>query len=418
MRAGSLIRWSLALTAVTAFGEADKRFEDPPFGCFVQQTHVIDARQRDEIGTRLGVPLKKLTNIDMKVQGAFVKVNLLETRTKADAADLHGKLLTLRGHPAFCLREGRTVVEFAKTSRSVALKAAWELGFTKKPEEVRYRVVANVATIEKADYKAFNALFNALSLADPKAPGRKEAARIEELSEGFSFGRSLTLRSAGNGARYSFGPAPAGEEKLEADTMAYVFDQPLKHLGIPYVTLTAEVACDGSGLTPTTRRADKALLAATPFWPVDDPEIKKRAAKLTKGCRTDEPKVQALLEWLAPGRNIKVAGPSGSRWGVKRVLEQEFGHCWDASDVFVTLARAAGIPCRQVGGWLFGASGHIWAEVLIEGKGWQQVDPSGAGKLACGIYHIPYFTSETGKMPILYTAMPRIEVMDAGGSGE
>jgi len=54
-------------------------------------------------------------------------------------------------------------------------------------------------------------------------------------------------------------------------------------------------------------------------------------------------------------------------------------HSW-LSRFAVTLARAAGVPTRQVGGWLYGASGHIWAEVLIEGTGWQQVDPTG-GKL-------------------------------------
>ena len=92
-----------------------------------------------------------------------------------------------------------------------------------------------------------------------------------------------------------------------------------------------------------------------------------------------------------------------------KVLEQKFGHCWDFSDCFVTLARAAGLPSRQVAGWLYGASGHVWAEFHIEGKGWQQVDPTGGGELRCGIYHIAYFTSEDGGMPIMYVSMPKIE---------
>ena len=81
------------------------------------------------------------------------------------------------------------------------------------------------------------------------------------------------------------------------------------------------------------------------------------------------------------------------------------------SDCFVTLARAAGVPSRQVAGWLYGSSGHVWAEFYREGKGWQQVDPTGGGKLRCGIYHIAYFTSEDGEMPILYLSMPRIETV-------
>jgi hypothetical protein len=92
-------------------------------------------------------------------------------------------------------------------------------------------------------------------------------------------------------------------------------------------------------------------------------------------------------------------------------LDQKFGHCWDFSDCFVTLARAAGVPSRQVAGWLYAASGHVWAEFYREGQGWQQVDPTGGGKLPCGIYHIPYFTTEDGEMPVLYVAMPLIEAL-------
>lgn len=71
--------------------------------------------------------------------------------------------------------------------------------------------------------------------------------------------------------------------------------------------------------------------------------------------------------------------------------------------------RAAGVPSRQVAGWLYGSSGHVWAEYHEKGKGWRQVDATGGGLLPCGIYHIPYFTTEDGEMPILYVSMPKIE---------
>ena len=86
-------------------------------------------------------------------------------------------------------------------------------------------------------------------------------------------------------------------------------------------------------------------------------------------------------------------------------------HSW-LSRFAVTLARAAGVPTRQVGGWLYGASGHIWAEVLVEGTGWQQVDPTGGGELTCGTSYIPYFVTEDGHMPILYAQMPTIELVE------
>lgn len=182
---------------------------------------------------------------------------------------------------------------------------------------------------------------------------------------------------------------------------------------MPHVKVIAQIVAREGGLTPTARRENRTLTAATPFWPADDPDIRALAKRIVAGKAGREAQVDALLRWLAPGRNIQSGGPvRGSRWGVKRVLEQKFGHCWDSSDCFVTFCRALGIPSRQVGGWLYGADGHIWAEVLLEGKGWLQVDPTGGGQLACGIYHIPYFVTEDGEMPILYVAMPQVEIVD------
>ena len=62
-------------------------------------------------------------------------------------------------------------------------------------------------------------------------------------------------------------------------------------------------------------------------------------------------------------------------------------------------------------GWLYGADGHIWAEVLFEDKGWQQVDPTGGSVLEYGIYHIGYLTSEDGGISIVYLSKPKIELL-------
>jgi len=94
---------------------------------------------------------------------------------------------------------------------------------------------------------------------------------------------------------------------------------------------------------------------------------------------------------------------------VNQVLKQKTGQCWDFSDVFVTFCRAAGVPARQVGGWLYGQCGHVWAEVLFEGKGWQQVDPT-AGMETTSDY-VAYFTTEDGHMPILYLGWPKVEMV-------
>jgi transglutaminase-like putative cysteine protease len=119
--------------------------------------------------------------------------------------------------------------------------------------------------------------------------------------------------------------------------------------------------------------------------------------------------VAAILDWLVPGKNLKYGGQAlGSRYGVKNVLKQRFGRCWDFSDCFVTLCRAVGVPCRQVMGWLHGESGHVWAEVLIEGKGWRQVDPT-AG-MGCDCRYIPYLASEAGPVSLVYVSAVNIKI--------
>jgi transglutaminase/protease-like cytokinesis protein 3 len=286
-----------------------------------------------------------------------------------------------------------------------------------KPKAIRYRIVAKVATVDKADYMASTRLMNLLAGVNPEHPDADAVSQINVLSKGFQFGNSLALRAPQQETprvAYSFAPAPDKKEVLpNHESSIYSFGTPMRMLNVPYVTMTAEIAVDDTGLTPTSRKTDKALLAGTKFWPVEDADIVTLAGKIASGKNTAQAKVQAILEWLTPGKNIEFGGPVvGSRWGVKKVLNQKQGQCWDFSDCFVTLARASGVPCRQVAGWLYGTSGHVWAEILVDGKHWQQVDPTGSGKLKCGIYHIPYFATEDGNMPIQYVSIPKIEIVE------
>ena len=395
---------------------ADKCFEQLPFGSAITASRIIPADQTAAVGKRLGIPLKSLSNTYLTVHGKPIQVNILGTRTVAEANKLHGIISKMKGDPAFCLVNGRKVIEFVGSDPAIAIKTSYELGFIRKPRQVRYRITAKVATIDRSDYMSFNELYNLCLSINARNPNKESLNRVAELSKGFVFGKSLRLRLVQKGhgnAAYALAPTPARHE-AKGDIVVYSFSQTPKLYGIPYVTLKADVSCDETGLTRAVGGVDKSLLSKTPFWPVDDPEVLALARRITAGKQTPKEKVQAILEWLTPGKTIKFGGPvTGSRWGVTKVLEQKFGQCWDFSDCFVTLARAAGVPCRQVGGWLYGSDGHIWAEVRVNEKEWQQVDPTGGGKLPCGIYHIPYFTSETGEMPILYLSRPQIDVTNS-----
>jgi hypothetical protein len=398
---------------VTGAEVADKCLENLPAGCFVTKSIAVPQDQRAMLGKKLGARLKKLSNNWLIVQGKAIRVNILDAETQEDASRAYKAILATKKYPALCLQIGARVVEYVGDDPNQATKTSWELGFLKKPAKVRYRIVAQVSTIDKADYMRLNELFNVFLSMEARNPDAEAVTRVKTLTEPIQFGASLTMRDPGLGAAkssYVFSPEPIRQqENAHGEAVTYSFGKLPETMGVPYVTATMEIATSHTGLTPSTRRADRGLLSATPFWPVDDSEIVALAKRITGTKKTSQEKVEAILTWLAPGRNIEFGGEvTGSRWGAKKVLEQKKGHCWDFSDCFVTLGRASGVSCRQVGGWLYGTSGHIWAEYLVEGEGWKQVDPTG---LRCGIYHIPYFVTEDGQMPILYTAMPKIEIV-------
>ena len=74
------------------------------------------------------------------------------------------------------------------------------------------------------------------------------------------------------------------------------------------------------------------------------------------------------------------------------VLRTRRGDCSEHARLFVALARAAGIPAREVTGlaWIgddvraFGR--HSWAEVELDGR-WREVDPTG-GVLPAHAAHV------------------------------
>lgn len=153
-------------------------------------------------------------------------------------------------------------------------------------------------------------------------------------------------------------------------------------------------------------------LAESSFFPLDD-EIIKLSEEIHKEAAEDSvrSKVIRIHSWVR--ENIRYGGEIiGSRYGVKQVLKQGFGRCWDLSDAFITLARASGIPCRQIGGWIYGKEGHIWSQVWLEDeKIWLDVDAA-SEQLGVSSYYIPIWGTRNGDMPFIYASFPRIERME------
>ncbi len=405
----------LVMGSVTCTLGQDKLFRDLPPGIAVTSAIDAPADQTQAIGQKLGGAIRRLSNNQLVVHGAAIKVNVITAKDGSAADAIEKSLAAMKSQP-FLWRDGNRVVEFVAAPGSEALgwKTAWELGLAPKPERVTWRLEAELGLVAEADYMTLNPLFNAfLTQQAGNDPAADE--RIAALSKGVRGGNQLRIRRVSDEAdsiKAEFEPAPTSQVDSGCQTVL-TFDQPLARAGVPLVTAVLFGSANKLGFTKA-EAPDEALTVATAWWPVESQEIAKLAATITNGAVGPDEKAAAILEWLTPGRNIRYDGETGSRYGVNKVLDQQFGHCWDFADLFVTLARAADVPARQVAGWLYGTSGHAWAEFYSSAGGWQQVDPTGGGKLACGIYHIAYFTTEDGEMPILYLSMPKLELTPTG----
>jgi transglutaminase-like putative cysteine protease len=128
--------------------------------------------------------------------------------------------------------------------------------------------------------------------------------------------------------------------------------------------------------------------------------VKEMAADITSGAKTDLEKARAIYEWIVDNtfRNPKTRGCGIG--DIRFMLESRDlgGKCADLNALYVGLARAAGLPARDVYGIRVAKSDlgykslgtsseniskaqHCRAEVYIGGYGWVPVDPADVRKV-------------------------------------
>jgi transglutaminase-like putative cysteine protease len=175
----------------------------------------------------------------------------------------------------------------------------------------------------------------------------------------------------------------------------------------PVLTLTSRVSTKNNAVdlsAPSkTVKADRAelenFLQSTKLIPTDG-IVKERATEITRGAATDLEKARAIYEWAVENtfRNPKTRGCGLG--DIRYMLESRDlgGKCADLNALYVGLARASGLPARDVYGIRvakselgyksLGASSenvtkaqHCRAEVFLGGYGWVPVDPADVRKV-------------------------------------
>ena len=118
------------------------------------------------------------------------------------------------------------------------------------------------------------------------------------------------------------------------------------------------------------------------------------ARQITRGLDNNYDKAIAIERWLEdePAATRSSSPIPASTEPIDFFLfDRKKGHCEYFASAFAVLARAVGIPTRQVNGFLGGewneyqgyvavraGDAHSWAEVYFPGKGWVTFDPTPA----------------------------------------
>ena len=152
-------------------------------------------------------------------------------------------------------------------------------------------------------------------------------------------------------------------------------------------------------VTPLSE-SDRALYtAATALIPVDG-LVKERSDSIVAGLDSDLDKARAIYEWVVENtfRDGKVRGCGRGDIAAMLRLNNLGGKCADLNALYVGLARAAGLPARDIYGirvapsrfgyqslgvtsQLVTKAQHCRAEVFLDDFGWVPVDPADVRKV-------------------------------------
>jgi transglutaminase-like putative cysteine protease len=175
----------------------------------------------------------------------------------------------------------------------------------------------------------------------------------------------------------------------------------------PVLTFTSRVATTNYAVdlstpskAPKENRADlEYFLRPTKLLPTDG-IVKTTATEITSNSKTDVEKARAIYEWIVDNtfRNPKTRGCGVG--DIRFMLESKDlgGKCADLNALYVGLARASGLPARDVYGIRVGKSEmgykslgastetitksqHCRAEVYLTDYGWVPVDPADVRKV-------------------------------------
>ncbi|MFO0934133.1 MAG: transglutaminase-like domain-containing protein [Planctomycetota bacterium] len=212
------------------------------------------------------------------------------------------------------------------------------------------------------------------SRIEARAETEQEATRLAEGEDLFRLTVAPVDRPLGDARKVARLVLEA-----EGDLAVGLLDAPRQRVrreagaGVVVVTLGAKDAP-----SPASDDEVRRALEETVEYPIHLPAVKALAAGAVAGATDPAERVAALLAFV-DGFLVDAEVPGTV--SIARLLAAPRGDCTEHAALFVTLARAVGVPARVVGGVMYlgdeerAFGGHAWAEVALGGS-WIQVDPT------------------------------------------
>lgn len=129
-----------------------------------------------------------------------------------------------------------------------------------------------------------------------------------------------------------------------------------------------------SSLSPSIQQK---YLESSKYWPIKSSIIQEISGK--NWFKSDDLSNWVRLAHRFISMRIFYRENQSERLGVYQALHTGTGDCDEFTDLFITLARMRGIPCRRLTGYYISlktieAEPHAWSEILSPNRGWVTVD--------------------------------------------
>jgi hypothetical protein len=170
---------------------------------------------------------------------------------------------------------------------------------------------------------------------------------------------------------------------------------------------------DGTALQPPADPEIAAALAPSPLLPSDHPEVREKAWEIARDLPDRKATAEALERWVYTHveKRPLLSLPNGLE-----VLRRLEGDCNEHTALYVTLARAAGVPARVAAGLVYSEEVdgspafwyHAWPEVHLGGDNpWVPVDPT-FGQFPADATHLKLAEGDLDRQVGILSLMGRI----------